>query len=182
MRLSRIIVPAAIVILSVLIVVYRPAGNVLHSYTVNGRTYYFMNSFESIMSVPVEPGDREIAEFFANHSTFTIAFDGSSPADNGMFAKEGFNIARRIVRFYGDLGIVKSFEAKEIAELNGSEKALIVLEGPETGSGRFGVFLDGNVVYVSGRTKQEFSLAAERLSLAALGLSQNSSSEAPEAQ
>ena len=133
------------------------------------RRFIFYHSIDEASKIPAEPSWAAVRQFFANASNFTIAFDGSSEQDNGIFAKAGFNLVSRIRLYYVDRGIQKGFSSSSVSDLGNATKVVLFL-GPNTGATENAVKVVGNQLIIEGASKEGFETAVDAVSYAVFGL------------
>ena len=144
------------------------------------QIYAFANDIREALKVPTND-PAGIKALFDSSSKVAIVFNGSSPEDNRYFQVVVVNTVTKLQAYYSYEGKLMRFDVyyydnegwhnstggAVLQPLNG---AAIWLLGPNTGAAATSVALERSVVYVQGTGYKELTLAADRLSLAFMGI------------
>ena len=165
---------SAVVVVAV-IVAYNFLGSdkPVTRYTFQGTELSFRDDLRLAKNVSVFPSEEAILYTIWNPNIQNITIAYMNSTDNQFTAVNAFEVAFKLNVAYGQFSWFVNFVGKEVESfdnLNASDENMVIVLVPPSLADDTAVELDRNVVYIKGKTQQEFDLATMKFIMAALNI------------
>jgi hypothetical protein len=173
MQVLGILLAAAVVVAAAL------SYNVLFSdkpvtrYTFQGVELSFRDDLRLAKNISLTPSEEAILYTVWNPDIQSINIVYMNTTDNQFTAVNAFEVAFKLNVAYGQFSWFVDFKGEEVKSfdnLNASDENLVVIMVPPSLADETGVELERNIVYIKGKTRQEYDLATIKFIMAALNI------------
>lgn len=152
---------------------YQNSPKEVTRYNFQGVELSFRDDLRAAKNISAYPSEEAILNtiWSADIQNITIVFTNSS--DNQFTAVNSFEITFKLSVAYGQFGWSINFNGREVdslENLNGSTDNLVIALVPPSLATDTGVELNDNVVYIRGKTPQEFDRATIKFIMSALNI------------
>lgn len=161
------------------VVYYQTLPKEIIRYDFHGTEFVFRKDLRLAQSIPVYPDEKSILNkvWDPDITKIDIAYVPSAePSDeNGMVAVNAFEVRFKLDTAYRNPNFnwINEFTSTELNSFDGinqtNDTLVIALVHPSLAD-KTGVELDGNVVYIKGKTPEEFDLATIKFLMSALNI------------
>jgi hypothetical protein len=142
-------------------------------YTFQGVELSFRDDLRLAKNITLAPSEEAILYTIWNPDVQSISIVYMNTTDNQFTAVNAFEVAFKLNVAYGQFSWFVNFTGKEVESfdnLNATDENLVIVMVPPSLALETSVELQRNIIYIKGKTPQEFDLATIKFIMAALNI------------
>ena len=156
-----------------LIIYFYQASKPITTWQIDGFKFTFRNDLRKADKIPVYPSEDAVYLKLINPivKNVTIAFKYGTKEENNLYKVEAVEITYKLTLFYKIKGMEVEFDSMQVdsyENLPGKFQNPIIALVPPSFSNETEIKIEDHVIYVKGKTKEEFDLAVIKLLMCAL--------------